>query len=163
MKSRKTDISLIDAKYLGIVLREYLSDHLQSAFAERPKFSFPCPFCSEFRKKESKKKSRVASLYWVDSRGCYRFGCFNHGDPRCIDKHEFPQFLELLNKDLFRRYQLERFHEGTTGGRWNCPHPPGVGVLRNSKSVTNGRDKDSPETDISDSHCQKHSVHNPFI
>jgi hypothetical protein len=39
---------------------------------------------------------------------------------------EFPKFLEKLNPELFREYQMKRFHEGTTGGRWNCPHPPGI-------------------------------------
>jgi len=31
-----------------------------------------------------------------------------------------------MNPGLFREYQWERFHAGTTGGRWNCAHPPEI-------------------------------------
>lgn len=49
---------------------------------------------------------------------------------------EFPRFLECLNTELFRAYQRERFHAGTTGGRWNCPDPPEVLILQNSVRST---------------------------
>ena len=138
MNSKKNDISLTDAKYLGINLREHLYGAVKGTFAGEPKFSFPCPFCSHLRKKDYKKTARCAGLYWVEKRGCYRFGCRNRGSVICRDTLEYPRFLQELDKNLFREYQLERFHEGTTGGRWNCPHPPGIEITRNSESVTKG-------------------------
>ena len=44
----------------------------------------------------------------------------------CKFSMQFPKFLERTNPVLFREYQIERFHAGTAGGRWNCPDPPGV-------------------------------------
>ena len=33
---------------------------------------------------------------------------------------EFPGLFAKINPELFREYQRERFHTGTTDGRWNC-------------------------------------------
>jgi len=137
MKEKKNEISLIDAKYLGINLREHLHGAVTGTFAGESSFSFPCPFCSHLRKKDYKRNAKCAGLYWVEKRGCYRFGCHNKGSEICKDTLEYPRFLEELDKNLFREYQLERFHAGTTGGRWNCPHPPEVRILGNPESTPN--------------------------
>ena len=142
MNSKKNEISLIDAKYLGINLREHMYGAVVGTFAGKPKFSFPCPFCSYTRQKNSKRSAKCAALFWVEKRGCYRFSCFNKGSTVCADTLEYPRFLEELDSNLFREYQLQRFHEGTTGGRWNCPHPIGI-TNHSQKKRSDSMDFDS--------------------
>ena len=125
MNLRNTKESNIDKKYRELIFQYSLEDIKEAKNTRVQKFEFPCPFCSAGRK-GGKKKARCSALFWVESRGCFRFGCFNAGSNDCNSSKEFPQFLERLTPGLFREYQLERFNAGTTGGRWNCPHPPGV-------------------------------------
>ena len=122
---RNTQESNIDKKYREILFRYTLTDVVQSQNSRVQAFSMPCPFCSENRK-SYKKKARCSVLLWDSRVGCYRFSCRNAGDYDCKFSTQFPRFLERTNPALFREYQIERFHAGTTGGRWNCPHPPGV-------------------------------------
>ena len=61
-----------------------------------------------------------------NTRGPPMSSALTGGSTVCFSPPEFPGFLEQLNPGLFREYQWERFHAGTTGGRWNCPHPPEV-------------------------------------
>ena len=116
----------IDREYREILFQYSLDGVVRSTISKVPKYEFPCPFCSQFRKKESKKRARCAGLIWIEPRNCFRFQCFNQGSYDCRYSLEFPKFLEKLNPGLYREYQLKRFHAGSTGGRWNCPHPPGV-------------------------------------
>jgi hypothetical protein len=125
MNSRNTKESNIDKKYRELIFQYSLEDIKQAKNTRVPKYDFLCPFCSAGRK-GGNKKSRCSALFWVESRGCFRFGCFNAGSNDCKVSREFPQFLERLNPGLFKEYQWERFHAETTGGRWNCPHPPGI-------------------------------------
>ena len=125
MNSRNTKESNIDKKYRELIFQYSLEDIKESKNTTVPKFEFPCPFCSAGRK-GGKKKARCSDLFWVESRGCFRFGCKNTGSYECKISAEFTGFLERLNPRLFREYQLERYHTGTTGGRWNCPHPPEI-------------------------------------
>lgn len=122
---KKTKESNIDKEYREMVFKFSLVDIKESKNTRVQKYEFPCPFCSAHRK-SYKKNSRCAALFWVETRGCFKFQCFNHGSVQCSYPVEFPKFLEKLNPELFREYQMKRFHEGTTGGRWNCPHPPGI-------------------------------------
>ena len=119
---RNTKESNIDKKYRELLFLYSLGDIKESKNTRVPKFEFLCPFCSAHRK-SSKKNSKCSALFWVENRGCYRFGCFNAGSYECKYDIEFPGFLERLNPGLFREYQLERFHAGMTGGRWNCRSP----------------------------------------
>ena len=124
MTNKNTE-SNIDKKYRELVFLYHLDDPKYSSKTRVIKYEFPCPFCSAHRK-GSKKNSRCSALFWVETRGCFRFQCFNAGSIACKYPMEFTKFLERLNPGLFREYQWERFHAGTTGGRWNCPHPPEV-------------------------------------
>jgi hypothetical protein len=125
MNSRNTKESNIDKKYREIIFQYSIEDIKESKNTRVTKFEFPCPFCSADRK-VSKKKARCSALFWVENRGCFRFQCFNAGSYECKVTVEFPMFLERFNSALFRQYQWERFHAGTTGGRWNCAHPPEI-------------------------------------
>jgi hypothetical protein len=122
---RNTKESNIDKKYRDLLFQYSLGDIKQSKNTRVAKYEFLCPFCSSHRK-GSKKNSKCSALFWVENRGCFRFQCFNAGSPLCSYSMEFPGFLERINPGLFREYQWERFHAGTTGGRWNCPHPPEI-------------------------------------
>ena len=122
---RNTKEGNIDKKYRELIFLYSLGDIKESQNTRVPKFEFLCPFCSAHRK-SSKKNSKCSALFWVENRGCFAFQCFNAGHDHCKSKVEFPGFLERYNPGLFREYQWERFQAGTTGGRWNCPHPPEI-------------------------------------
>jgi hypothetical protein len=129
---RNTKECAIDQKYRELVFAYSLDEVRQPVNARVMLYEFACPFCSAHRK-GSKKKSRCSALFWVENRGCFKFQCFNAGSYECKYPMEFPKFLERLNPGLFREYQWERFHAGTTGGRWHCPqHPPEVLNLKAS-------------------------------
>jgi hypothetical protein len=116
--------SNLDKKYREMLVPS-LGDIKESRSTRAVKYEFACPFCSAQRK-GAKKNSKCSALFWVEARGCFRFRCFNGGSVVCSDVLEFPAFLKQLKPSLFREYQLERFHEGTTGDRWNCADPDGV-------------------------------------
>ena len=119
----------IDQEYRELLFQFTLEDVIKANNTIAPKYSFACPFCSQFRKKEWKKKAKCSALFWVEPRNCFRFQCKNNGSYQCQSTMEFPEFLRRLNPGLFREYQMKRFHAGTTGGRWNCPHPPAIEEL----------------------------------
>lgn len=125
MDYRSTTESNIDKKYRNLLFQFSLDDIKESRHTRVQKFEFPCPFCSAHRK-GFKKASKCSALFWKESRGCFGFQCFNAGSADCKNLMEFPAFLEKLNPALFRSYQRERFHIGTTGGRWNCESPCGL-------------------------------------
>jgi hypothetical protein len=122
---RKTKESNLDKEYREMLFQYSFGDIKESKNTRVPKYEFACPFCSDQRKSYNK-KAKCSALFWVETRGYFKFQCFNHGSIKCSSVVEFPKFLEKYNPELFREYQIKRFHEGTTGGRWNCPHPPGV-------------------------------------
>ena len=122
---RNTQESNIDKKYREILFRYTLTDAVRIQNARVQAFSMSCPFCSENRKPYNK-KARCGVLLWDTKVGCYLFSCKNMGAYDCKFSMQFPKFLEKSSPPLFREYQIERFHAGTTGGRWNCPDPPSV-------------------------------------
>ena len=122
MNLRNIKESSIDKKYRGLIIQYSLEDIKEAKNTRVAKYEFLCPFYSAGRK-GGNKKARCSALFWVESRGCFRFSCMNAGSYECAFPVEFPQFLERLNPGLFREYQWERFHAGTTGGRWNCGSP----------------------------------------
>ena len=122
---RKTKESNLDKQYREMLFQYSLGDIKESRNTRVLKYEFTCPFCSEHRK-SYKKNLKCSALFWVETRGCFKFQCFNHGSNQCSSVVEFPKFLEKINPELFREYQMKRFHEGTTGGRWNCSHPPEI-------------------------------------
>ena len=125
MNLRNIKESNIDKKYRELIFQYSIEDIKQSKNIKVTKYEFPCPFCSSHRK-VSNKNSKCSALFLVENRGCFAFQCLNAGHYHCKSKVEFPGFLKRMNPGLFREYQWERYHAGTTGGRWNCPHPPEV-------------------------------------
>ena len=141
----------IDKEYRELLFQFTLEGVVRSNSSRVPKYDMPCPFCSQSRSKEFKKKSRCSALFWVDTRNCFRFRCFNKGC-QCEIAIEFPEFLRRLNPGLFREYQMKRYHAGTTGGRWNCPHPPAIEELisGSTKRIKNSGGVQEPTTDAGD-------------
>ena len=47
---------------------------------------------------------------------------------------------------------MKRYHAGTTGGRWNCPHPPAIEELisGSTKRIKNSGGVQEPTTDAGD-------------
>ena len=123
--ARQRNAKEVKIKKRILIFPYFLGEIKESKNTRVPKFEFSCPFCSAHRK-GGKKNSKCSALFWVENRGCFRFQCFNAGSYQCKSSLEFPGFLERFNPELFREYQWERCHAGTTGGRWNCRHPPEI-------------------------------------
>jgi len=81
-------------------------------------YEFPCPFCCYKHKKEWKRKKRVGMFFYEKNTFSYRFNCL-----RCGEKMLFPEFLQKFDSRLFNKYQMERFHAGTTGKGHTLEHP----------------------------------------
>ena len=86
-------------------------------------YEFPCPFCSAIQTKERKRKKRCAMLIPHKESFTYTFNCLRKGSIDCESPRSFPNFLSMHNPSLFKQYQMERFHAGTTGKGHNCSTP----------------------------------------
>ena len=84
-------------------------------------YEFPCPFCSQYRSKEHKKRIRCAALVPQKESFSYQFMCFNKGASECKKSSSFPVFLKMYNPSLYNRYHQERDIAGSTGGNSNIP------------------------------------------
>ena len=81
-------------------------------------YETPCPFCCLKFKKESKRKKRVGMFFYESTTFSYRYNCL-----RCRKKMLFPEFLKEFDSGLFNKYQMERFHAGTTGKGHTLANP----------------------------------------
>lgn len=113
--------SLIDREYRLNLFQFYIQDALEAARGR--KWLFPCPFCSPLARTDAKKRHRKAALLWNSVQHSWVFSCARQGHCECQRSKSFPRLIQALNQDLFRRYQLDRYHSGTTGKGHNCPHP----------------------------------------
>jgi hypothetical protein len=109
--------STIDARYRN--------KYFDNSFVNRPKckvsgkvWSFACPLCASAQKQEWKKKKETACLIWNEPQNSWKFLCH-----RCIKTTNFYHFLDLVDPSLAARYQMDRFHAGTTGKGHDCPSP----------------------------------------
>lgn len=48
---------------------------------------------------------------------------------KCLPMTSMYRFLEKVNPEMARRYQIERWHSGTTGWGHDCPTPMKTGGL----------------------------------
>ena len=86
---------------------------------------FPCPFCSSKQTKSYKKSNRVGALMPNQTRHSFVYCCSRKQSPECSTNRSFPNFLKMLNPDLFRKYHQEREERGTTGkGHDIAPYNP---------------------------------------
>jgi|TARA_R100001443_G_scaffold7644_2_gene16986 hypothetical protein len=86
-------------------------------------YEFPCPFCSYLQTKDRHKRKRCSMLLPHKESFTYTFNCLRKGSNECESPRSFPNFLSMHNPSLFKQYQMERFHAGTTGKGHNCSTP----------------------------------------
>ena len=112
--------SVIDVKYRELFAEFSFVRIDGEIIPGKPRYVFKCPFeCME-----KNGQPLFCSLSWNSASSCYVLECSNEEASKCvISLLEFPEFLKRLNSEIFRQYQWERFHEGTTGDGWNCSHP----------------------------------------
>ena len=124
--------SLIDTKYRKL-FEEFSFVRIDGeTISGKPRYVFNCPFGC----KEKNGQPLCCSLLWNSSSSCYVLECSNEEANSCvISLVEFPEFLRRLNPRIFRQYQWERFHEGTTGDGWNCSHPSEVQEIKGRRKI----------------------------
>lgn len=81
-------------------------------------WSYACPLCSSAQKQEWKKRKETACLIWNEQQNSWKFKCY-----RCGKSTNFYHLLLLVDPTLAARYQMDRFHAGTTGKGHDCPSP----------------------------------------
>tara|TARA_Y100001978_G_C23361753_1_gene276841 strand:+ start:78 stop:458 length:381 start_codon:yes stop_codon:yes gene_type:complete len=86
-------------------------------------YAFPCPFCQFMCEKDSSRNKRCAYLIPHKESFSYTFMCHRHKTPECQTSRSFSNFLAMYNPDLYKKYQMERFHAGTTGKGHNLKNP----------------------------------------
>ena len=112
--------SPIDQRYRLLLLNRYLKNAKEVPVAcGGSKWIFCCPFCSPLGRTEAKRNERKGVLLWNGIQNSWVFCCH-----RCGISTTFYRFLMLLNPQLAKTYQRERWHSGTTGKGHNCPDPP---------------------------------------
>ena len=123
--------SSIDKKYRERLQLRFFKDPVLKGTLQCPKWVSPCPFCSSARKSESKRNEKVAALLWNETQRSWVFTCRRKACPhRTLS---FPKLIEHLDAQVFREYQQERFHAGSTGFQTNCPHPAAITALKSSR------------------------------
>ena len=97
-------------------------------------YEFPCPFCAHLQCKDKHRRKRVGILLPHKDSFTYTFYCHRHGAEECQSSRSFPNFLAMYNPTLFRQYQQERYHAGTTGKGHNCSTPKSIKEIKNHET-----------------------------
>lgn len=79
------------------------------------KYTFPCPHCSDMRKKDRNKRKRDASIFPIRGSFKYYFTCSNKGSVECMETIPFRYFLKNYNPSLYRKYCKELNYSRTSG------------------------------------------------
>ena len=105
----------VTEKYLQIVLKYYIAQYPNQEYERKLikglwGYSMPCPFCSLMCDSEFGMNRKVA--YFVPQKDSFNwyFNCNRSRSPECRRSSSFPNFLAMLNPDLFRKYQKEAFN-----------------------------------------------------
>ena len=105
--------SVIDQRYRLDLIKYRLEE-----FEERPgKAVFYCPLC-QFNRPRGKYVQKKGGMFWVSQWNAWRFNC-----KKCLSMTSMYRYLEMVNPDLARRYQHDRWQSGTTGWGHDCPTP----------------------------------------
>jgi len=86
-------------------------------------YSFPCLFCQFQCETDSARNKRVSYLLPHKENFSWTFYCHRHKTPECQTSRSFSNFLAMYNPSLFKKYQMERYHSGTTGKGHNTADP----------------------------------------
>ena len=86
-------------------------------------YEVPCPFCGRYQDKERKRRKKVGTFIPCKSSSYFKYKCKRGASSECSGIMEFHEFLEKFDSGLFNKYQMERFHAGTTGKGHTLEHP----------------------------------------
>ena len=118
---------IITEKYLEMILSTLAVDRNQQVKRMKVngliRYGFPCPFCQMVCETESARNKRVAYLLPHKESFSWTFYCHRRKTPQCLTSRSFSNFLELYNPSLFKEYQMEKYHSGTTGKGHNTADP----------------------------------------
>jgi hypothetical protein len=106
--------SVIDERYRLLLIEHQVEGAEYKA--KDNKWIFCCPLCSPYAKSKAKAKHKKGTLLWNAERSRWVFCCH-----RCGISTTFYRFLMLVNPQLGRQYQRDRWHAGTTGKGSDCP------------------------------------------
>lgn len=120
--------SVIDQRY-RLDLIKY---HLDGFENKKGKLVFYCPLC-QFSRPQGKYVQKKGGMFWCAQLNAWRFNCM-----KCLPMTSMYRFLEKVNPEMARRYQIERWHSGTTGWGHDCPRPQGAELLIKIKEGTLG-------------------------
>ena len=109
--------SSIDKNYRNQLINKYLEGYEESA-GLKCKAKFFCPLCQSSRKKERYCQKKGACFWNVTSHS-WRFNCIKC-HPKGIGLFNY---LSKVDSQMASKYQLERWHSGTTGWGHDCPTP----------------------------------------
>jgi hypothetical protein len=111
--------SPIDERYRLDLMQYYL----EGVEERNGKIKFFCPFCQSVRK-QGKFTAKKGAMFWIPQWNAWRFNCL-----RCLDSTSMYKYLMQLNPEMARKYQLDRYHSGTTCKGHDCPSPQGAELL----------------------------------
>lgn len=86
-------------------------------------YEVPCPFCGRYESKPIKQRKRVGAFIPCKNSSYFKYKCKRKKSSECSRCMEFPEFLEKFDSGLFNKYQMERFHAGTTGKGHTLENP----------------------------------------
>ena len=106
--------SIIDERY-RLDLIQY---HLEEVEDKPGKTIFFCPLCQSDRPK-NKYIQKKGAMFWCEQWNAWRFNCM-----KCLRQATtMYRYLMLVNPEMGRQYQRDRFHSGRTGKGSDCPDP----------------------------------------
>ena len=98
----------LDTKYISLV-----SGRLEKFKKSNNTYNFRCPYCGD-----SQKNRNRARGYFFQKKGSYIYKCHNCGVGRTL-----ANFLKDNDQELFKRYVLESYREGSSGKGTKIPLP----------------------------------------
>ena len=113
----------LDTAYVESICANYFGDNLLNNKADKilfsyyPKPEFTCPLCNAGNKK---KQNRPATLF--PTQVGYMFKCL-----ACMENTgaiSFYHLLQIMNPDIAKGYQWDRWVGKTAGKSFNVPNPP---------------------------------------
>ena len=110
--------SMIDQRYRLELIAKHLEGHEETP-SKKSSAVFYCPLCQASRNRE-KYVQKKGAYFWNAQSNSWRFNCI-----KCHPTGmSMMNYLNLIDKSLARKYQMDRWQSGTTGKGHDCPGPP---------------------------------------
>jgi hypothetical protein len=137
----------IDRRYRELLFNHYFEKPVLKGSPGNPKWVSPCPFCSQFRSKPSKRRAPCSVLQWIAPQKTWKFYCQNKGTGACSSSEYFRNLIANLNPALGRQYVMDRYSAGTTGKGTNCPNPD---ILKGKGRAPDFKSRRQPKPKVQD-------------